>query len=324
MSRIARYAACLAALVLAACQSAPDPIYDRFPALGTLVEVVIFAPPGRVDAALRDLREALDRASKDWHGWGDGELARYNDALATRPDTPAPKTLATLLERATTLGALSGGFFEPRIGALTELWGFHMTERLPGPPPSAEDIVRWREGGLPVRWDLGGFAKGVAVASAIDLLQAHGIEHALVNAGGDIAVLGKHRGRAWRIGVRDPRGTGILGGLELQDGEVVFTSGDHERGFEWDGHHHHHILDPRTGRPTQGTASVTVVHHDAAVADAAATALVVAGDGWAATARDMGLHFVMRVRTDGAVELLPAMAERLQFETHVPSRRVME
>ena len=162
--------------------------------------------------------------------------------------------------------------------------------------------------------DLGAFAKGVAVDRAIAALRAAGIDNAIVNAGGDLRAIGA-RERPWRIGIRHPRAPGVLASIETRGDESIFTSGDYERYFEAEGTRYHHIIDPRSGYPARGTASLTVIHTEAATADAAATALFVAGDAWPRTAADMGINRVMRVRADGTVEMTPAMAGRIRFET---------
>lgn len=291
-------AALLAGVLVSACAPAPSNTSDRFFELGTMIEVTV-RDDDDAQAAFRTVRRVLGDAQRDWYAW--------NDAGAARLDAHG------LLDRAMAIRDLSGGLFEPEIGALVELWGFHRGERAPGPPPSAQATAGWRE--LPVTVDLGAIAKGAAIAAALDSLSGDGVEHALVNAGGDLAVLGDAGGRPWRIGIRDPRGPGVIAGVELAPGEAVFTSGDYERVFEWDGERYHHILDPRTGRPARGTASVTVIHEDATLADAAATALFVAGaDDWRRIAGELGVTQVMRIATDGGIEMTPAMAERLEFE----------
>ena len=76
---------------------------------------------------------------------------------------------------------------------------------------------------------------------------------------------------------RDPHGPGLAAMLSVQGREAVVTSGRYERWRLADGVRRTHIIDPATGLPAAGLDSVTVLHRDAALADAAATALLVAG-----------------------------------------------
>ncbi len=302
------------ACAVSACTSPAPPETDRFPAMGTLVEITIREADGdRRIAALQAARATFKSATGDWHGWGDGELARVNRAEAM-PSTE----LAALIARADVMARASGGLFEPRLGTLVELWGFHDGDRAPGPPPDDAAISAARESRS--RLDLGAIAKGAAVSAALDALRDAGITDALVDAGGDLAALGDAGGRPWHIGVRDPRGPGVIAGLELHSGEAVFTSGDYERRFEWEGVTYHHLLDPRTGRPSRTTASVTVVHPDPATADAAATALFVAGDDWPRVARALGVDVVMRVTPDGRIEATAAFVARATISNAVATR----
>lgn len=305
--------AAVACAVFACTRHAP-PESDRFLSMGTLVEVTLReADPDRRMAALQRARATFDDATENWHGWGTGELARVNDTGA------APTAdLASLIDRADAIARTSGGLFEPRLGALVELWGFHDGERAPGPPPDDTAIAAARTNRT--RIDLGAIAKGATVGVVLDALRAEGITHALVDAGGDLAALGDAGGRPWRIGIRDPRGNGIIAGLELRADEAVFTSGDYERRFEWDGISYHHLLDPRTGRPANASASVTVVHDDPAVADAAATALFVAGDDWPRVARSIGVDTVMRVTSDGRIEATAEFIARATISDAVAPR----
>ena len=105
-----------------------------------------------------------------------------------------------------------------------------------------------------------------------------GIEHAYLDAGGDIGLLGpKPDGSPWRIGVRHPREAGQLIGVLTLSGGAVVTSGDYERAFTVDGKRYHHILDPATGLPATSLASVTMVAPTAMEADALSTAVFVLG-----------------------------------------------
>ena len=120
--------------------------------------------------------------------------------------------------------------------------------------------------------------------------------------------------------MRDPRGAPeeIFARVELGDGSLS-TSADNERFFVVDGVRYHHILDPRTGEPSRGLRSASVLHADATLADALSTAVMVLGreQGFAAVRRLGGECLV--VDDSGAVATTPGLGERL--ETLRPPRR---
>jgi thiamine biosynthesis lipoprotein len=181
----------------------------------------------------------------------------------------------------------TSGAFDITVQPLMELWGFNT------PAPAVPDRAQIEERRRSVNWrnlaiehgqvvrrnaatriDLGGIAKGYAVAEAVRVLKDAGIRSALVDAGGDIYAFGRTGGRPWRVGIRNPRGEGIIGVLDLCE-QSLATSGDYERCFERDGVRYHHILDPATGYPAGGVVSVTVLSSNATLADAWSTALFV-------------------------------------------------
>jgi FAD:protein FMN transferase len=312
----------------------------RFTAMGTFVDVTIWgAPASEADAATREVEAMFHTLHHEWHPWGEGKLGQLNEALAAgEPAAPGPD-LAMLFAEAAAVTRASNGLFNPAIGALVRLWGFASDEQLPDAPPPPEEIAAQLEGlprfdemlgadgrvsGPPgTQIDLNAFLKGVAVDRAVALLRARNIEHAIVNAGGDLRAIGRRGERPWRIGVRNARDHGVLAALELEGDEAVFTSGDYERYFDHEGHRYHHVLDPRTGYPTAGLVSVTILHRHAGRADAATTALMVAGpEHWAETARALGINAVMVVLDTGAIELTPAMQPRVRFPDEAQGRRV--
>jgi thiamine biosynthesis lipoprotein len=121
------------------------------------------------------------------------------------------------------------------------------------------------------------------------------------------------------VGVRHPQGKGVLAALELHDGESVHTSGNYERYSEHEGIRYGHIIDPRTGYPGREIVSATVIHDNGATADAAATALVLAGRAdWQRIASQMGVELAMLVDEAGTVHMPPAMAARVRFTGEPP------
>jgi thiamine biosynthesis lipoprotein len=144
------------------------------------------------------------------------------------------------------------------------------------------------------------------------MLQRYGIQNAIVNAGGNLRALGNNNSRPWRVAIRDPRAVRALAWLELQD-ESVSTSGDYERFFLVGGKRVHHLLDPNTGHPADHTIAVTVIASDATLADAASTALFIAGPNqWRDVARSLGIDLVLRVDASGQVQVTAKLQARLQ------------
>jgi thiamine biosynthesis lipoprotein len=330
--RFGAYAA-LAGTLLAACHGDGERFYEqRLLAMGTWVDVTIEVPEDDARTQLLGEIESLLLAfERDYYAWADGELAHFNAAIELRQPVSVSPDFARLLLAAQRLSKSSDGAFEPAVGALVELWGFHDASSAASDPPDPASIEQWRILAPSVRnlsigtdgvvratgnvsmLDLGGIAKGEAVDRILRLLRKYGVANALVNAGGDLRVLGSRGDHRWRIGIQAPRAPGLLGIIELADGEAAFTSGDYERYYEFEGGRMHHILDPSTGYPVSHTQAVTVIANDGVTADAAATALLVAGpDTWREMAAALGITMALRVDASGRIEATAQMRERLQ------------
>lgn len=177
------------------------------------------------------------------------------------------------------LSCQSGGRFDHAIGALVALWGFHEDSPPEGEMPDAAAVAGLtarapRMSDLrfdgdtvgsvnpAVQLDRGGYAKGAALDLAGALLQARGVGDAVLNAGGDVNVIGSHGDRAWRVAIRDPFVWGAVGAISLASGELLYTSGNYERFFEHEGARLAHIIDPRSGWPVQEIVSVSVLNTD--------------------------------------------------------------
>lgn len=150
--------------------------------------------------------------------------------------------------------------------------------------------------------DLGGIAKGYAVDKAIAILQGFGVKHASVTAGGDSRVMGDKLGRPWLIGIKNPRADAVAITLPLAD-VAVSTSGDYERYFiDGKGERVHHIINPRTGKSTNGINSVTIIGPLGFDTDPLSTTVFVLGaeKGMALINRLPGFDAVI-IRSDGKV-----------------------
>jgi thiamine biosynthesis lipoprotein len=225
------------------------------------------------------------------HRYPDSAVGRLN--REGRLTGPLPEGVLDTLNLARSVATLSRGAFDPTILPLTSLWSFDSGGRLPGAEELAAALPRvdysrlWiaADGtvALPPGFglDLGGIAKGAVVDLLAAELERRGHRRYLIDAGGDILVSGLKEGRRpWSIAIRHPRDSEVMVGVLELGGEgrvAVVTSGDYERYFEQDGRRYHHIIDPHTGYPAEGLASVTVIAPTCAAADALATAAFVLG-----------------------------------------------
>ena len=323
--------ACL--LSLTACGNDADKaLQAKFDAFGTEIDVSLYG----VDEATADktvslLETSFSSVNETWNAWHPSVLMTINQAISEGKTITVTEDVAALIEQAKSLSIASNNLFNPAAGKLFQLWGFYQDDWFVShPPPSEAEIQNWltniptmadihinnnqvSSDNLMAKLGFGGFAKGYAVDSAITILQNLGITNAIVNIGGDLRAIGSHGQRPWIIGIRHPRKDGMMASIALKGDESVFTSGDYERFFDYEGVRYPHILDPRTGLPARDAISVTVLHNNAAEADAAATALVVAGKDWPKTAQLLGVDRVMLVRQDGQIEISPKMVKRVRL-----------
>jgi thiamine biosynthesis lipoprotein len=321
--------------LLTACQRSEEQSAELF-VFGTIVEIKLWgASPEEASHAFSELQQMFQGMHRDWHAWEPGRLTDINKAFAQGVPATADQDIVEMIRRSQVIEEKSGGRFNPAIGALIHLWGFHTSDfPVMGPPPSqlqidetlesqpsSRDIhidgLELRSDNPEVQLDFGGIAKGYAVDLAIARLRVMGIDNAIANAGGDLRAIGSHGERPWRVAVRKPGG-GNIGSIQVRGDEAIFTSGNYERFRQDEAKRYPHILDPATGWPAKDIASVTVISDEGLLADAAATALVVAGlDDWPDAARALGLDQVAVVDESGTVFLTPAMELRLEFDGDV-------
>lgn len=314
------------------CGRATPVTQEQMYVFGTTVDLAVAGVDrARADQAMRRVTARFLQMHQDWHAWKPGALVDLNRAIARGEAVKTDPSVIDLIRGGTAVSRASDGLFNPALGGLIGVWGFHGDEiprgYLPAPErvesflrraPVMEDItidgLEVTSANPLVQLDFGGYAKGVALDWALDALVQAGCDDAIVNLGGNLAAMGGRGDRPWRIGVRHPQGDGVIGAVETRGREAVVTSGSYERYREVGGVRYPHIIDPRTGYPARHVASVTVIDRNAGLADAAATALVVAGiKQWPAVARGMGVREVMVIDDEGNVQLSEAMMERVRF-----------
>ncbi|MGZ8898757.1 MAG: FAD:protein FMN transferase [Limisphaerales bacterium] len=275
----------------------PEPAVQRSqPLLGTFVTITAFGTNGlRTQQAVTAAFNEISRVDLllSIHKTN-SETAKLNAAAPDQPFGVSPE-LAFVLDGALEIARATEGAFDPTIGPLAQLWGFIWKEyRLPAtdelervlPLVNYRNVQVQTDGGHGAKvsfgnpgmfLDFGGIGKGYAVDCAIRVLQQHGIQNAMVKAGGDLRVMGAPPNReSWEVQIEDPakRGNRIV--IPLCNA-ALSTSGNYENYFEIKGQRYSHIINPRTGLPVQGLASCTVIAPTCLESDAYATALFVLG-----------------------------------------------
>ncbi len=250
-------------------------------ALGTFVAVTVIHPDE--SEGIRAVSTAFDEIHRIHHLMNAhqqssevGVLNRESYYQDASDDT------RHVIQRANAFSERMEGTFDITVLPLLKLWEVNVSkDKIPTDAEISERLklvnyrnifiegrnIRFKNRGMGIT--LGGVAKGYAVDRAIEALSRCQIQHALVNAGGDIRVIGgKSESIPWRIGIRDPRNeTQIITTVELYD-QAIATSGTYRRSFR-------DILNPKVGRPAQGVLSSTVIAKTAMDADMLATCMFI-------------------------------------------------
>ncbi len=302
---------------------------------GTRVELLTWdASEDRARSAMAEVLREFDRLHRAYHAWEPSELTALNTAIAAgQQGIPVSPELAAMLADAKQIAATGDQLFNPALGQLIALWGFHTDSFTPHRPdparlaalvaarPQMADLTiagtTVTSRNPAVQLDLGGYGKGYALDRAAAILKAHGVGNALINIGGNVLALGSKGEAPWRVGIQHPREPRPLASLPLRDGEAIGTSGDYQRFFEMDGERYCHLLDPRSGRPARGTQAVTVLITPrpgaGTLSDAASKPVYLGGDAWRDYARRFGIMHALRVDAAGRIQVTRPLHDRLQY-----------
>jgi len=274
-----------------------DLLRARRSAMGSYFEVCLGANvPGAVELADRALNvvDALEVQLSIYRD--DSEVSRLNATAHERAITVEPG-LFDLLQRALEISRNTAGAYDVTSGALSEAWGFiRGPKRIPDAESLAEARSRsgWHHLSLnpearSVRFDragvivnFGSIGKGHAVDRAIGVIRNHWWPTSAMVHGGQSSLYAAgsppgYFGDRWEVSLRNPFDPEHpLGTIRIRN-RGLGTSGSSFQNFVVDGRIHGHILDPRTGEPGEGPASVTVLAPTAAEADALSTAFYLLG-----------------------------------------------
>ncbi len=260
-------------------------------AMGTIVTITVeTSSPKKAQDAINQAFETITHIEKTMSPYiTHSDVTRINNNLRTIVSNDTFTVIRLALE----LSHNTNGLFDITFASVGKLWQLQS----PSFVPPSQSIINKHLHCVGYRYitlnsqthevikqkpcvtvGLGGIAKGYAIAQAASTLKQYGIHEGIVEAGGDLEVIGDNYGYGYTIGIKHPRKEGIIGTVKLYDGQSVATSGDYERYAMYKGKRYHHILNPKTGYTAQSDIiSVSVIAHNAAICDGYATALFIMG-----------------------------------------------
>ena len=288
-----------------------------------------------------DVSDALEYANAVFSTYrSDSEISVINESPINAPIVMSSDMQAVALF-AQWLNDVTAMAFDPTIDPLVNAWGFgaktDIQSLVGGDIPDRAHILHVQKNiGFnniallqrkddhapiimklaPVTLDFSSIAKGYAVDKLSAIFETNGVQHYMIEIGGELRCKGKNaQGKPWQIGIETPTET-LSDKQQAQmilslSSAAVATSGDYRNYYEKNGKRFSHIIDPRTGYPIEhALASVTVISDSAMVADGWATALMVLGEqAGMALANDHGIAatFISRDNQDYRVEYTQAM-----------------
>ncbi|MFA6075622.1 MAG: FAD:protein FMN transferase [Negativicutes bacterium] len=308
----------------------PEPIKQTQFLMDTIIEITAYganaeAAENQAFAEVQRLHKIFDRFDKA------SETSQINANAGIKP-VKVSKDVLVCVRRSAELSAKLDNAFDITIGPLTKLWGIgHKDDFVPAagqiktllPLVDYHNIVIDEQNQTVfltksgMKLDFGGVAKGYACDRLVEVLKANGIKSALVNAGGDVRVIGNRSdGKPWRIGIQDPRNPDkMLGSLALDNWDTMETSGDYQRYIEVNGIRYSHILDPKTGSQPRTVKAVTVICNNSLDGDIFSTALFILGvdEGKKLLKQFPGVEAVFST-TDGKTILTDGLKNKMKID----------
>ena len=287
------------------CQS-PEIYKKSFKAMGCGFEATVVANDAQqadtfLDAAINNIRR-IEALISSWDE--NSQTGNINRSAGIEP-VQVDVELFNLIKRSIAISKLTDGAFNITYASMDKVWKFDgSVTQLPDSNTVKESVrkvgyqniqlsednrsVFLPEKGMKIGF--GAIGKGYAADHTMNLLKSLGVTSGIINASGDLRTWGQQpNGEPWQIGVKNPLNKNKVFVLLPLVNQALVTSGNYEKFITIDGKRYAHIIDPRTGYPTSGLTSVTIIASSAELADALATSVFVMG-------KDVGLDFVNQLK----------------------------
>ena len=256
-------------------------------AMDTIIDVTIYGE--NAEKEIQKCSKELNRLEKLFSvNIESSDIAKINKANGEK--VKVSKDTINVLKKAVEISNNTDGDFDITVFPIVKLYGFTTgKEAVPTQKEIDETIklVNYKDIKIDgdtvqlkkdMQIDLGGIAKGYTGEKLLEMLKNDGVSKAIISIGGNVQTVGsKSNTEDWKVGVQNPDDKSVLATLEVGETSVI-TSGAYQRNMTIDGKFYHHIIDPKTGKPSDsGLKSVTIINKDGTSGDALATALFVKG-----------------------------------------------
>lgn len=316
--------------ILTACQKEPEIINLSGKTMGTTYHIK-YIDSGNLQKNAEQAHEHIEAILKDVNAKmstydANSELSRFNQSKEINQPIDISSDLALVIQEALRLNQVTNGALDVTVGPIVNLWGFGPEKRA-DKQPSVEQIAERQtwvginklklrqsavgfqlEKSVPQLYvDLSSIAKGFGVDKIATYVESIGVQHYMVEIGGEIRAKGNNiEGKPWQIAIEKPTVDGsrvieqVIGLKDL----AMATSGDYRNYFEENGKRFSHEIDPKTGYPIQhNLASITVLSPSSMTADGLSTGLFVLGEEKALQiAEQQNLPVYLIIKTDKGFE----------------------
>ena len=253
-----------------------------------------------IDIAIDEIRR-IESLISSWDKNSQSTLINNNAGVSP---VKVDKELLELIERSIAISKFTDGAFDISYASMDRIWKFDgSVVVMPSEKKIKTSVINvgykniilnkvdstifLKNKGMKIGF--GGIGKGYAADKAKELLISKGVLGGIINASGDLAAWGKQsNGDSWQVGVKNPFNKNKVFALFPIENRAVVTSGNYEKYIMISGKRYTHIINPKTGYPSQGIISVSVFAPKAELADALATSIFVMG-------KEKGLHFVNQI-----------------------------
>ena len=313
---------------------------------GTIIGIKIYDETKiKSEKASREIFDEFHRLHKLLHPWEKSLITDINHAIFEgKFITIDDEEVISIIKDVKKLETQTQTYFNPAIGKLIKLWGFHSNDFNQESTPKKEKIEKLvlsnpsmdsikingkilKSNNKNVQIDLGGYAKGYALDQAKKILNKNDIKNALINIGGNILAFGKNGEKYWKVGIQHPRKPNVIATIDLKPGWAIGTSGDYQRYIIIDNVRYSHLIDPKTGYPANNSQSATVLvppsNNVGVKSDVFSKPLFIANKkNKMAVAKSLNINDFLIIMNDNLIFISKSMNDKIIWEENIDKKNI--